>query len=204
MPPQVSWGQMFLHPVLLQKCTKRIQRSLTLPVFLDPYWFRSCCLHRRASERPHLWKHDHATDVPVSSIIQHREMISRTEMKTDWDFVNLRLCCICHYEHCFFSPSTKKSIQLILNLKRFFFWVFCHIHNLTHPSAHTPGVVGSWHCGARGAVVGSVPCSRVSPQSWTIPAWAEIRTHNLGLQIRRSIHLAMTAPQFRAVMAAQD
>ncbi len=103
MPPQVSWGQMFLHPVLLQKCTKCIQRSLTLPVFLDPCWLRSYCLHRCASQRPHLWKHDHATDVPVSSIIQHREIISRTEMKTDWDFVNLRLCCICHYEHCFFS-----------------------------------------------------------------------------------------------------
>ncbi len=52
----------------------------------------------------------------------------------------------------------------------------CSLH-LTHPSAHTPGTVG-----------GSVPCSRVSPQSWTIPAGAEIRTHNLGLQVQRSIH----------------
>ncbi len=40
----------------------------------------------------------------------------------------------------------------------------------------------------RGAVGGSVPCSRVSPQSWTIPAGAEIRTHNLRLQVQRSIH----------------
>ncbi len=56
----------------------------------------------------------------------------------------------------------------------------CSLH-LTHPSAHTPGAVGSWHCGARGAVGGSVPCSRVSPQSWTLPARAGIRTHNLGL-----------------------
>ncbi len=77
----------------------------------------------------------------------------------------------------------------------------CHIHNyteynssemcslhLTHPSAHTLGAVGSRHCGAQGAVVGSVPCSNVSPQSWTIPAGAEIRTHNLGLQVQRSIH----------------
>ncbi len=38
----------------------------------------------------------------------------------------------------------------------------CSLH-LTHPS----GAVGSWHCGARGAVGGSVPCSRVSPQSCT-------------------------------------
>ncbi len=63
----------------------------------------------------------------------------------------------------------------------------CSLH-LTHPSAHTLGSVGSRHCGARGAVGGSMPCSRVSPQSWTIPAGAEIRTHNLGLQVRRSIH----------------
>ncbi len=56
----------------------------------------------------------------------------------------------------------------------------CALH-LTHPSAHTqqrvvnkhthrehtPGAVGSHLCcGARGAVGGSVPCSRVSPQSW--------------------------------------
>ncbi len=32
---------------------------------------------------------------------------------------------------------------------------------------HT-GAAGSQRCGARGAVGGSVPCSRVSPQSWTI------------------------------------
>ncbi len=38
------------------------------------------------------------------------------------------------------------------------------------------------------AVGGLVPCSRVSSQSWTIPAGAEIRTHNLRLQAQRSIH----------------
>ncbi len=43
----------------------------------------------------------------------------------------------------------------------------CSLH-LTHPSAHTLGAVGS-----RGADEGSVPCSRVSPQFWTIPAGAE-------------------------------
>ncbi len=50
----------------------------------------------------------------------------------------------------------------------------CALH-LTHPSAlhthssentHTPSAVGNQCCGARGAVGGSVPCSRVSPQSW--------------------------------------
>ncbi len=45
---------------------------------------------------------------------------------------------------------------------------------------HTPGAAdththtwSSQRCGARGAVGESVPCSRVSPQSWTIPAGAE-------------------------------
>ncbi len=60
----------------------------------------------------------------------------------------------------------------------------CYLH-LTHPSAHILGAVGSRCCGARGAVGGSVPCSRVSPQSWTIPA---------GLQVQCSIHYATTAP----------
>ncbi len=62
----------------------------------------------------------------------------------------------------------------------------CALH-LTHPSAYTPEALGSQFCGARGAVGGLVPCSRVSTQSWTIPAGAEIRTHNLGLQVRCSI-----------------
>ncbi len=35
----------------------------------------------------------------------------------------------------------------------------CSLH-LTHPSAHTPGAVGSRHCGAWGSFGGSVPLSR--------------------------------------------
>ncbi len=52
----------------------------------------------------------------------------------------------------------------------------CSLH-LTHPS----GAVGSRQCGSRRAVGSSVPCSRVSPQSWTLPAGAGIRTNNIGL-----------------------
>ncbi len=48
----------------------------------------------------------------------------------------------------------------------------CSLH-LTHPS----GAVGSRHCGARGAV--GVRC--LAQGSWTLPARAGIRTHNLGL-----------------------
>ncbi len=56
----------------------------------------------------------------------------------------------------------------------------CSLH-LTHPSAHTWSS-GQPTCAAPGgAVGGSVPCPRVSPQSWTLPARAGIRTHNLGL-----------------------
>ncbi len=40
-----------------------------------------------------------------------------------------------------------------------------HTHTHTH-CENTPGAVGSQCCAARGAVGGSVPCSRVSPQSW--------------------------------------
>ncbi len=43
----------------------------------------------------------------------------------------------------------------------------CFLH-LTHPS----GAVGSRLCSVRGAVGGLVPCSRVSPQPWTLPAGA--------------------------------
>ncbi len=39
-------------------------------------------------------------------------------------------------------------------------FIICTLH-LTHPGAHTPGA--SRCCGARGAVGGSVPCSRVLP-----------------------------------------
>ncbi len=46
----------------------------------------------------------------------------------------------------------------------------CPLH-LTHPSAHSQQWTHTWssgqpYCGARGAVGGLVPCSRVSPQSW--------------------------------------
>ncbi len=81
----------------------------------------------------------------------------------------------------FFFFVTYTIIQSITSSE------MCSLH-LTHPSAHTLGAVGSRCCGTRGAVGGSVPCSRVSPQSWTIPARAEIRTHNLRLQVQRSIH----------------
>ncbi len=65
----------------------------------------------------------------------------------------------------------------------------CHIHNYTEYneewnvfSAFNPSKWSSRQPTLRrGAVGGSVPCSRVSPQSWTLPARAGIRTTNLGL-----------------------
>ncbi len=68
-------------------------------------------------------------------------------------------------------------------------WTHTHTHTHTHLEqwTHTHTHLDQWGF-VRGAVGGSVPCSRVSPQSWTIPARAEIRTHNLGLQVRRYIH----------------
>ncbi len=63
----------------------------------------------------------------------------------------------------------------------------CSLH-LTHLSAHTPGAVGSRHCGARGAIGGSVTCSRVSPQAWTIPARAGIQGQGQGFFICHMIN----------------
>ncbi len=55
-------------------------------------------------------------------------------------------------------------------------WSSGHTHTHLEQWAHTHTHTHTWssqRCGARGAVGGSVPCSRVSPQSWTIPAGAE-------------------------------
>ncbi len=72
-------------------------------------------------------------------------------------------------------------------------WVWCVfvtytiIQNIMRSdmcSLHSPQVE-QWAAdiagGARGAVGCSVPCSKVSPQLWTLPARAGIRTYNLGL-----------------------
>ncbi len=98
-------------------------------------------------------------------------------------------------KNLFFLLVTYTIIQSITSSE------ICALY-LTHPSAHTPGAVGSQCCGTRRAVGGLVPCSRVSPQSWTIPARAEIGTHNLGLQVRRSIYLATTAPIMMWIVSA--
>ncbi len=60
-------------------------------------------------------------------------------------------------------------------------WTHTHLEQWTHTHTHT------WSSGGSSGEQ-LVPCSRVSPQSWTIPAGAEIRTHNLRLQVQRSIH----------------
>ncbi len=64
----------------------------------------------------------------------------------------------------------------------------CHIHNYTEYneewnvfSAFNPSKWNSGQPTVRRPGSSSVPCSRVSPQSWTLPAGARIRTHNLGL-----------------------
>ncbi len=92
----------------------------------------------------HTWNHDHATDVPVSSIIQYREIISGTEIKTDWDVVNLHLCYICHYEHSFFSGfSCHREVSSISShsqeLKTSFCWAPGHIWGrVDFHARHTP------------------------------------------------------------------
>ncbi len=93
------------------------------------------------------------------------------------------------------KKHTKKNILAQMSF-------ICHIHNYTEYnqqwnvfSAFNPSkCTHTWSSGQPtlrcpgSSFGGSVPCSRVSPQSWTIPARAEIRTHNLRLQVRRFIH----------------
>ncbi len=123
-------------------------------------------------------------------------------------FVNAH-CNFCGEQFIHASQSTKKVFAFIIfdpNLKMFLPYKLlqlfvtytilksitsseiCALHLNPSKCTHTPGAVGSQCCGTWGAVEGSVPCSRVSPQSWTLPAGAEIQTHNLGLQVWRAIH----------------
>ncbi len=81
-------------------------------------------------------------------------------------------------------------------------------------SAFNPSKLEQWaaDCAAPGEQFGVlVPCSRVSPQSWTLPAGAGIRTHNLGLPRVSSPMLyslghdcPMTSLRVRAVPSATD
>ncbi len=91
------------------------------------------------------------------------------------------------------------SLRSAFNLSK------CNKH--TH-CEHTPGAVSSQCCGIRGADRGSMPCSRVSPQSWywrwrerwtfTPPTYNSCRTWDSNpqpfLQVRLSNHSATTAP----------
>ncbi len=80
------------------------------------------------------------------------------------------------HTHTWSSGHTHTHTHTHTHLEQ---WAHTHTHleqwkhTHTHTHTHTPGAVGSQRCGARGAVGGSVPCSRVSPQSWTFPAGAE-------------------------------
>ncbi len=76
----------------------------------------------------------------------------------------------------------------------------CHIHNYTeynqqwnvfstfNPSKCTHTWSSEQPTLRRREQLGVRCLAQGSPQSWTIPTRAEIRTHNLGLQVQRSIH----------------
>ncbi len=95
-------------------------------------------------------KSEHITPVlgPYTGFQLHLGLI----LKYFYSFIN-------HTEEEHFLFVTYTIIQNITSSE------ICALH-LTHPSEHTPGEVGSQCCGTQGAVGGSVPCSRVSPQSW--------------------------------------
>ncbi len=99
----------------------------------------------------------------------HRKCTDSVHLGVVWKRLQSGLNALQRYNNSLFVTYT--IIQSITSSE------ICALH-LTNPSAHAPGAVGSRRCGTRGAVGGSVPCSRVSPQSWTIPAGAKIQTHN--------------------------
>ncbi len=76
----------------------------------------------------------------------------------------------------------------------------CPLH-LTHPDyTHTAVNTHSEHtrnCGARVAVGGSVPCSRVSPQSWYWWVERALYIHSLHLQFLPDLRLKLTTFRLR-------
>ncbi len=76
----------------------------------------------------------------------------------------------CPILSCFVALHTGKGREVVCGQVWWPILRICPLH-LTHPSAHSQQWTHTWssgqpYCGARGAVGGSVPCSRVSPQSW--------------------------------------
>ncbi len=125
--------------------------------------------------------------------------------------------------HCSFSRFLgwlmhlvkKKNIQKSILAQMSF---ICHIHNYTEYnqqwnvfSAFNPSkCTHTWSSGQPtlrcpgSSFGGSVPCSTVSPQSWTIPARAEIRTHNLRLQVRQLYPLEPRLPLYLIIALVPD
>ncbi len=116
---------------------------------------------------------------PDSGLFHWRKQCYRCRgliFKLWFEVKNIQICSFSIYKTSSLMDWKKKNC-LFLNtiIQSITSSEMCSLH-LTHPSAHTSGAVG-WL--RRGAVGGSVPCSRVSPHSWTIPARAKIRS-NLG------------------------
>ncbi len=113
-------------------------------------------------------------------------------MYVKWKWPDIRLSLVTHTRNL--CSAVNPSI------------VYTHSSEHTH-NVNTTRTVGSHLCcGTRGAVGGSVPCSR-EPQSWfwgwrerctftppTIPAGPRLETATFGLWVRLSNHQAMTSP----------
>ncbi len=114
-------------------------------------------------------------------------------LKTFWQWHDIRPSMVTHTRN---SCSAFKPSKVHTHHEHTQQWT--HTHH-----EHTPGAVGSHlYWGARGAVGGSVPCSRVSTQSWywrwrerwtfTPPTYnscrPETQTTTFGLRVRLSNH----------------
>ncbi len=166
------------------------------PVSLVSLWSRWQAIQTITDYKPPPQACDDDTSLPDA--LNH--FYSRFELQNDTPAQKL-LTLPNDQALCLSPADVRKTLSRINSRKEEF--CICHIHNYTEYnqqwnvfSAFNPSKFthtwssgqptmrrsGSSWCLAQGSQL------RVSPQSWRIPAGAEIWTHNLGLQVQCSIH----------------
>ncbi len=151
---------------------------------------RSCFIVERG-RMPHVWTPFHWAH---PSILLRDDTYWKPNAHTarPTQMLHTGTCEVFHT--AFTSASINRSIFLRrIKLRWDLFVTYTIIQSI---SAHTLGAVGSRHCGARGAVGGSVPCSRVSPQSWHFLPELRFEPTSSGYKSDALSIRANTAPYF--------